>query len=177
MKKLIAPTVLVLMLAAVAEQASASTQTIDATISNTVSMTTTPTSAVSGWALGSSGANQTSGGSMAINANSAYTVTVTADKALMTEYITADTAYETTSPKTLSTALSVIASRTGGTAAVAGVGATAVVGTSTTLATGTGLGTDEYSITLSQPTVITDEALPSGRTYHIELTYTASSTL
>jgi len=177
MKKLLAPAALALMLAILAGPAGASTQTIDATLSNTVSMTTTPDSAVSGWSLASTGSNQTSGGTMTVNANSAYTVTVTADKSAMTEYITASSAYETTSPKTLSTALSVIGARTGGTAPVAGTAATAVIGTSTTFATGLGSGTDDYSVTLSQPTVITDKALAAGRTYHIQLTYTASSAL
>lgn len=177
MKKVLAPAALILALAIMAGPAGASTQTIDATLSNTVSMTTTPDATVSGWNLASSGANQTSGGTMTVNANSAYTVTVTGDKTRMTEYITASSAYETTSPKTLTTALSVVGARTGGTAPVAGTAATAVVGTSSTFATGTGGGTDTYSVTLSQPTVITDEALAAGRTYHIVLTYTASSAL
>jgi hypothetical protein len=176
MKKILAPSILLSMVALLAIPASADDQVIDATLSNTVSMTASPTSSVSGWSLASTGANTTSGGSMTINSNSAYTVTVSGDKTRMSEYETATTSY-VTSGRTLTNALSVTASRTGGTAVVPGVGAIAVVGTSNTLATGTGLGTDDYSVTLSQPTAITDESLASGYTYHIVLTYTASSTL
>jgi hypothetical protein len=129
---------------------------------------------VSGWTLATSGANTTSGGSMTISSNAPYTATVTADKAALSEY--ASGAY-VVSGKTLSSPLSVVPSRTGGTALVPGVATPAVVGTSTLLGTGTGLGTDTYSLTLSQPTLISDSALPAGSTYHIVLTYTASSTL
>jgi hypothetical protein len=121
-----------------------------------------------------SGANTTSGGSLTVNSNQPYTGTVTADKSRMTEY--ASGAYVSSSPKTLATALTVQSARSSGTAPVAGVASNAVVGTSTLLATGTGLGTDTYDITLSQPTLITDQALSTG-TYHIVLTYTVSSTL
>jgi hypothetical protein len=177
MKKILAAGIVALAIGAMALPASAATsvQTVDATLGSTLSMTATPSSTVS-WTLASTGANTTSGGSLTVNSNAPYTATVTADKTKMTEWITASSAYSS-SPKTLSTALSVSGSRSAGTAAVAGVGATAVVGTSTSLATGTGLGTDTYDVTLSQPTLITDSALPSGQTYHIVLTYTASATI
>lgn len=177
MKRYMGMGAIVLAIAVVAAPAGASTQVIDATLSSSLSMTTEPSATVSGWSLAATGANTTSGGSMVINSNQPYTVTVTADKTRMTEYVTASSAYVSSSPKTLTTAMTVSASRSGGTATVAGVGAAAVIGTSTALATGTGLGTDEYGITLSQPTLITDSALPSGRTYHIVLTYTLQSTL
>ena len=176
MKRVLAAGIVALAIGAMTLPANASTQTIDATLGSTLAMTATPSSTVS-WALASSGANTTSGGALTVNSNQPYTATVTADKTKMTEWITGSSAYVSSSPKTLATALSVAGARSAGTAAVAGVGATAVVGTSTTLATGTGLGTDTYDVTLSQPTLITDPALPSGETYHIVLTYTVSSTL
>ncbi|MGZ4211232.1 MAG: hypothetical protein ACXVQX_11635 [Actinomycetota bacterium] len=173
MKKFFAAGLVAIAIAALAIPASASTQTIDATLGSTLAMTATPSSTVS-WTLASTGANTTSGGAFTINSNQPYTATVTADKSAMTEWTGSGYA---ASPKTLSTALSVVSARSAGTAAVPGVGATAVIDTSTLLATGTGLGTDTYDVTLSQPTVITDSALPAGETYHIVLTYTASSTL
>ena len=172
MKKILLATVLAAATAAIALPAGAAPQVVDATLTNTVSMTASPSATVSGWTLSPSATNTTSGGSMTISANSAYTVTVSGDVSAMTEYITSTSAYAS-SPKTLSAALNIIAARSGGTAPVPGVGATAVTGTSTTLATGTGLGTDTYDITLSQATTIADQALPTGRTYHIALTYTA----
>ena len=168
---------IVALCVAVPVAAAASTQTIDASLSDTVSMTTTPTSTISSWTLASTGANSTSGGQLTVSSNSAYTVAVTADKTRMTEYVTATSSYVAGSPKTLSSPLTVTATRSGGTAAVPGVGAAAVIGTSSALAAGTGLGTDTYDVSLSQPTVITDSALPGGETYHIVLTYTASSSL
>jgi hypothetical protein len=174
MKKILAAGIVVLALGAMALPASASTQTIDATLGSTLAMTATPSSTVA-WGLASTGANTTSGGSLTVNSNAPYTATVTADKTKMTEWVTGTPGAYASSPKTLATALSVAGSRSAGTAAVAGVGATAVVGASTTLATGTGLGTDTYDVTLSQPTLITDSGLPSGETYHIVLTYTASA--
>jgi hypothetical protein len=174
MKRILAIGIMTLALGAMALPAGASTQTIDATLGSTLSMTATPSSSVT-WSLASSGANTTSGGSMTVNSNQPYTGTVTADKTRMTEYHSG--AYVSSSPKTLATALSVLSSRSAGTAVVAGVGSTAVVGTSTLVATGTGLGTDTYDLTLSQPTLITDAALTSPDTYHIVLTYTVSSSL
>lgn len=109
---------------------------------------------------------------MTLNATAAYIVTVVADKNTMSEW---DGAAYVTGGKTLGSALTVTAARTGGTSVIPGVGLAAVVSTSSaTLATGTGPGTDDFSVTLSQPTLITDAALATGRTYHIVLTYTAS---
>lgn len=164
-------------LAPAAVPAGASDQEVDASLSSTIAMTAEPSSTVSGWVLSATGSNTTSGGAMTVNSNQPYTVAVTADQSRMTEYVTAAAGYAASSPKTLTTPISVVAARTGGSAATPGVAATAVVGTSSTLATGTGLGTDTYSLSLSQPTSIADPALPSGRTYHIVLTYTLTSTL
>jgi len=176
MKRLLLGTTIAIGSLMVASPAGAAPQTVDATIGSTLSMTASPTSSVSGWVLAATGANSTSGGSVTTNTNQPYILSVTGDKATMTEYITASSAYAG-SPKSLTSPITVTATRTGGTAVAAGAGAAAVVGTSSTLGTGTGLGTDSYSISLGQPTAITDAALASGRTYHILLTYVLSSTL
>ncbi|MCA1831286.1 MAG: hypothetical protein ABR548_14555 [Actinomycetota bacterium] len=174
MKKLFLAAGIAVASLAMVVPAHAATQTIDANLSGALSMTTSPTATISSWSLASSGANTTSGGSVVMNANQPYTVGVTADKTRMTEY--ASGAYVSSSPKTLTSPMTITAVRSAGTAVSAGVGAAAIVGTSTLLATGTGLGTDTYDITLAQPTAITDQALSTG-SYHIVLTYTASSTL
>jgi hypothetical protein len=161
----------------VALPAVAAPQTVDATIGSTLSMTSSPTASVSGWALAATGANSTSGGSVATNTNQPYILSVTGDKATMTEYVTGTSSYVASSPKSLTSPITVSATRSAGSAVVPGVGATAVVGASSTLGAGTGLGTDTYTISLGQPTAITDAALPAGETYHILLTYTLSSTL
>ncbi len=142
-----------------------------------VSMTASPPSSLS-WTLVPAGGNTTSGGTITVQATEAYNVTVTADRTRLTEWITADGAYAST-PKTLTAPLSVL------TALESGLGvpvANVSVGTSsTTIATGAGTvltpATDTYALTLSQTTAITDAALPSGRTYHVVLTYTASAAL
>src|SRR6266496_601744 len=85
MKKILAIGIVALAIGAMALPASASTQTIDATLGNTLAMTATPSSTVS-WALASSGANTTSGGSLTVNSNQPYTATVAADNSRMTEY-------------------------------------------------------------------------------------------
>jgi hypothetical protein len=177
MKRLMAAAAIAIGTFAIALPAGASTQTIDATLTSTLSMTSSPTASVSGWVLASTGANTTSGGSIGINSNQPYTVAVTGDKSRLTEYVTGTSSYVASSPKTLTGALSVVAARSAGTALVPGVAATAIVGTSSALAVGTGLGTDTFDVTLSQPTLIVDPALPAGETYHIVLTYTLSSTL
>lgn len=158
-----------------AAPAGAATQTIDATLAASVTMSTSPTSTISSWTLASTGANTTSGGSVGVTANAPYIVTVQADKAKMTEYVTSTSSYVTPSPKTLAASLSLVPVLSSGTAVP--VASLAVGTTASTLATGAGLGTDVMSLTLSQTTAVTDPALPSGRTYHIVLTYTASSTL
>jgi hypothetical protein len=177
MRKLVVAVVAVICISIPVAATASSSQVIDASLSSTVSMTTSPTATISSWTLASTGANTRSGGQMTINANGPYLVSVTADKTRMTEYVTSTSSYVSSSPKTLTSPLTVTATRSSGTAVTPGAGLAAIVGTSTTLATGTGLGTDTYDVSLSQPTAITDTALPSGETYHIELTYTASSTL
>jgi hypothetical protein len=173
MKRMILAGVIAVAIATIASPAFAvtNTQTVTASLGSSLSVTTAPTSSVSSWTLASSGANTTSGGSIAVNSNVAYTISVTADKATMSEW---DGSAYVNGGKTLTTAMSVIASRSSGTATTPGVAATAVIGTSSTLATGTGLGSDTYSLTLSQPTVITDSALQTN-SYHIVLTYTSAA--
>jgi len=139
-----------------------------------------PTGAsISGWSLSSTGTNTISGGTMTVSSLlSSYTVTVQADKAKMSEY--ASGAY-VGGGKTLSAALHVITSRTGGTGVLCnGSGANAAVSTSaTTVASGPGglACSDIYSVTLSQATSIGDSALATGHSYHIVLTYTLSGGL
>jgi hypothetical protein len=141
-----------------------------------VSMTVSPTPSVS-WSLASTGSNTTSGGTLRVAATESYLVTVSADRTKLTEYITG-TGYAS-SPKALAASLSVLTTLQSG----LGVPISPVsAGTSAaTIATGTGTvltpATDTYGITLSQATAITDPALPSGRTYHLVLTYTASAAL
>ena len=174
-KKLFVSALVALASLAFVVPAHASTQTIDASLSSALSMTTAPTATIPSWTLASSGANTTSGGSLAMNANEPYTVSVTADKTRMTEYT--GSAYVASSPKTLTSPLVVTPVRTGGTAPLAATVSAATLGTSSLLVVGTGLGTDLFDLTLAQTTAITDSALPGGETYHIVLTYTASSTL
>ncbi|HJT38023.1 MAG TPA: hypothetical protein VJ818_06325 [Actinomycetota bacterium] len=138
-----------------------------------------PTGTVSGWTLSSSGTSQISGGTLTVSSLlSSYTVTVQGDKAKMSEYSSG--AY-VTGGKTLSNALHVITSRTGGSGVSCnGQGTNATVSTTaTTVASGPGglLCSDIYSVTLSQATSITDSALATGHTYHIVLTYTLSGGL
>jgi hypothetical protein len=175
-KKMLGAAVAMTALALVVLPATAdttSTQVIDASIGTSISMTTTPSATIGGWTLAASGANTTAGGTMAVQANTPYKVTVKSDKATMTEFVTGSSAYETASPKSLTTPISVVTALTAG----AGIPVpTLAVGTTTAnIATGTGLTTDTYSVTLSQPTVISDVPLAAGRTYHIVLTYTATS--
>ncbi|MFN2524699.1 MAG: hypothetical protein ABR505_00305 [Actinomycetota bacterium] len=161
-------------LAALLSPAKAATQVIDATLAPGVAMTAVPTPNIT-WALAMAGANTTSGGSMTVSANTPYTVTMSAEKDFLTQhngsgYVSGGSA--------LSAPLTVTAQRTGGTALIPGVGLVLPASTlGGPIGGGTGGGTDQYSITLSQPTVITDKPLPEGHTYHNVLTYTASATI
>jgi hypothetical protein len=153
-------------------------QVIDATIGTSVSLDASSAANVGSWTLATTGANTQSGGSVSVNSNSPYTLSVTFDKTRMSEWDTnTSPAAYVSSGKTLAAPLTVTVSRTSGTAGTPTLSAGAVSGTSTLLSTGLGLGSDNYAVSLSQPTTIADSALASGRTYHIVLTYTASSTL
>ncbi len=174
MKKLIAGAIVVLAVCAIAGTAGAATQTITANLTNSVSMTADPTSTISSWVLAASGANTVSGGSMTVSANSPYTVTVSADKTRLSEW---DGSAYVTNGKTLTNPLVITPTRSGGTAPTAATASAATIGTSSTLAVGTGLGTDTFDLSLGQTTAIGDSALADPNTYHIVLTYTASSTL
>lgn len=153
-------------------------QNVDATLGSSVTLDATGATNVSGWTLATSGANTASGGTLGVTSNSPYTLSVTFDKTRMTEWdTTLGTPAYVASGKALTSPLTVTPTRTGGTAPVPTVTAGAVSGTSTLLATGVGTGTDSYSVSLGQPTTVADNALATGHTYHIVLTYTASSTL
>lgn len=170
MKRALAAALAALALAALPAGAdTTSTQTIDAAIAGTITMSTTPSATVSSWNLSASGANTVSGGTIVVAANTPYKVTVMSDVAKMTQWT--GTAYVTPSPKVLTSLLSVLTSLTGG-AGVA-VPAVAVGTTAQNIATGTGLSTDTYSLSLSQPTVITD----APASYHMVLTYTATANI
>ncbi len=176
LKKGIGGAVVALALGALFAPAGAevATQTIDATLAGSVAMTTTPSN-VTNWVLSASGVNTKSGGSLTVSANSAYTVSVTAEKATLSEWN--GTGY-VSGGKSLTTPLTVTATRTGGTAAVGALTTPAEVGLlSAGLVTGTGGGTDQFSIELSQPTLATDKPLSGSNTYHNKLTYTASAAL
>lgn len=171
-----------LLATVLATGASAEDTTVDGTIASSISISTAPSASVA-MTLPTTGTATTSGGNIAVTANEDYTLTVVGNKAKMTEYGTAfitdtngdgldDTTGQSTAygTGTLGSSLSVVAGYVSG----AGVPATAIVSTNpATLATSVGLTTDEYSLTLSQPTTIADKA----GTYRIVLTYTASPTL
>ncbi len=176
MKKVLAGTALALVTGAFLAPAKAdvANQTIDATLGSSVALTAAP-SDVSSWALAASGANTTSGGNLTVSANTAYTVSVVAEKATLSEWN--GTGY-VSNGKSLTAPMTVSATRTGGTAAVAGLATPASVGVASAgLITGTGGGTDAFSVSLSQPTLITDKPLTGTNTYHNKLTYTASAAL
>lgn len=158
----LAGTVLATVLAA---GASAQETTVDGTIASSISISTAPSASVA-MTLASTGANTATSGIIAVTANEDYKLTVVGDKALMTAY-DAINGYGT---DTLASALSVVPTLKSG----VGVPVTAAVSTTAaTIATSVGLTTDEYNLTLSQPTTIADKA----GTYRIVLTYTAASTV
>lgn len=167
----------------VAPANAASTQVVNASLGSSVTMTANVPDVTTSapWTLASTGANTRAGGSVTVNSNAPYTLTVSSDKASLTAWDTSLNSgaggYVASSPKSLTAPLTVSGTRSSGTAVVPGVAAAAVTGVSTLLATGTGLGTDVYDVSFSQPTLITDSALPTGHYYHAVLTYTASSTL
>lgn len=152
-----------------APMAFAETQTVDATLESSVSMSVAPDATVSGWTLASQGDNTTSGGNIEVQANVAYTVSVVGEKDFLTEWD--GSSYGTTA---LATAMTIKPTLVSGDAA----GSDAVVSTlGATLITALDGGTDNFSLILSQPTLVTDEPLATGWTYHNVITYTASETL
>ncbi len=148
--------------------AATETQTIDATLGSSVTMSLSdPTVS---WTLASSGTNTKSAGSLSVGSNAPYSVTVIAEKPTLTEWD--GSAYGT---KALATPLSVLGTLSSGTGTPAGGPVTNAAPTA--FATGVGLGTDVYGISLSQATTLADPALPTGSTYHNVLSYTASATI
>jgi hypothetical protein len=153
--------------------ANPSDQTITASIGSSLTVNTSPDATVSNWALATTGANTTGGGSIVVTSNVPYTVSVTGSKATMSEYdTTLGTPAYVSGGKTLALPLNIQATKSA-------VTTTAVVGTSSsTLITSLGLAANEtYTLTLSQTTSIADAALVSGHVYRTVVTYLAASTL
>lgn len=172
-----------LLAAALVAPAGAATQIIDATLSGAVAMTTSPTATVNNWAL-AIGANSKSAGNMTIQASVPYVVTVTAEKATLTEWNPAANGGAggyVTGGKTLTTPMVITPSATGGTVPLVGSGVSVLtpsVGTgSSNLVTGIGGTTDTYSLSLGQTVLVSDSPTTGSNTYHNVLTYTASAAL
>lgn len=161
-------------------QVFAADQTVDATLTSSVTMDTAPSAAVgtasSPWVLNPSGTTATSGGSISVTANVAYYVKLASDKAKLSEWVTSTSSY-VAGGKTLANALTITPTATAGTAAGTAVTTDLAVVSPQTLITGLGGGTDSFNLTLSQVTLLTDKSLPSGSTYHMKLTYTATAAL
>lgn len=155
-----------LCLAGPALASQTNTQTLDGVIGSTVSMTG-PSSAVN-FGTFAIGANTAAGGTMAITANVPYTLTVTAEKATMTEY--SGGAYVARSPKTLAapTVVTVTSSDIGATP----LGAVSSALTALPLATGLA-GAHTYTLSLAQAISVTD----APAAYHNLLSYTAAPTV
>jgi hypothetical protein len=151
--------------ALLAAPAAADTSTVTATVSSSVSISTAPSGSV-GFGTLAPGLNTVSGGTLAVTANTAYTVTVAADKATMTVWD--GTAYGTDA---LGTALALVPTISGGAPVVTSI---AAIGTlAQTLMTGVGGTTDSASLSLEQTLLSTDK--PGS--YRTVLTYTAAPTL
>lgn len=143
----------------------AQTQEITGIIGDSTSITTPPTAAVS-FGNFAVGLNSVAGGSITVQSNVAYGVTVAADRAAMTEWD--GNAY---GDNALGTALTIVPTIAGGSPVpIASLG----VGTSAaTLFTGLGLTTDSVSLALHQTVLVAD----APGTYRTVLTYTAAPTL
>lgn len=119
--------------------------------------------------------NRVSAGTITITSTAGYTVKVAADRTAMTEWT--GTAYVTSSPKTLGSPLQATCSAPTGTGATcSALTATSITPSGATFATSavsTGAGSHVFTLTLSQPTALTD--YPA--TYHLVLTITASALL
>src|SRR5438270_7185078 len=105
-----------------AHAATTQTQTLDGVIASTVSITAPAAVNFNTFTLG---ANSTGGGSMTVTANVPYTVTLAAQKATMTEWVSG--AYVTSSPKTLA-APSIVTLSSSDTGAVPAGAVTSTVG-------------------------------------------------
>jgi hypothetical protein len=148
-----------------AHAATTQTQTLDGVIASTVSITAP--AAVNFYTF-TLGANSTGGGSMTVTANVPYTVTLAAQKATMTEWVSG--AYVSSSPKTLAAGSVITLSSTDVGASPVG----AVTSTVSALPIATGLsGTHTYTVSVAQ--AISTADAPAA--YHNLLTYTAAATL
>jgi hypothetical protein len=153
------------------------TQTIDATVSSSFTMSLSDaTVGTSGapWVLAASGPNAgRAAGTLSVSANSAYTVTVQAQRATLTEFD--GTAYIAPTPRSLASATSLTTTLSSG----LGVGtpATPVLSAAPTVIATGGLASDVFTLSMAQPTTVADATLPAGRTYHNLFTYTGTSAL
>lgn len=151
--------------ALLAVPATAETTVVTAAVGSSVSISTPPSAAVNFGTL-ALGANNASGGTIAVSANTAYTVTVVADKASLTSWD--GSAYGTDA---LTTPLAVTPTLGSGAPVVTPV---AAVGTTPqTVMTGTGLTSDSATLSLAQTVLATDK--PGN--YRSVLTYTAAPAL
>lgn len=150
------------------------TQVVDATLPLAISMTGDPTALSNGWVLETSGPSNHSGGSMTIQANVPYSVTLVSDKATLSEW---DGTGYVSGGKALALPLSVSATKTGGGPLAVGLTSTATLVPGVLATNIAGGATDSYDLMLTQTTTIADSPLTVGNTYHSVLTYTAASTL
>lgn len=156
---------LAVTVAVLAAPAGAETTVVTASLGSSVSISTPPSAAVNMGAL-SLGANTASGGSIAVSANTAYTVTVAADNATMKSWNGS-----TYGADALTTPLTLTPTLAGGVPVVSPV---AAVGTTpATFMTGTGLTSDSATIQLAQTVLAGDKP----GTYRTVLTYTAAPSL
>lgn len=153
------------MIALVALPATGATQVVTAAVGSSVSISTPPSAAVNFGTL-AIGANTVAGGTLAVTSNTAYTVTVAADKASMTEWD--GDAYGSgalTTPLVLTPTLA---------SGVPVVTPLAAVGTTPqTIMVGTGLTSDSATLQLAQTLLASD----APGTYRTVLTYTAAPAL
>jgi hypothetical protein len=153
------------------------TQTIDATLSSSFTMSLsngTVGTPAAPWVLAASGPNAgRAAGTLSVSSNSAYTVTVQGQQPTLTEWD--GSAYIAPTPASLAanTALSTVISTGTG----VGTPATPVTSVAPTLIATGALSSDVFNLTMAQPTTIADATLQAGRTYHNLFTYTGTSAL
>lgn len=152
--------------------AAAETQVLTGTVGGTIAidMSGAPATSI---ALPTAGVSE-SIGSVVVNSNTAYTLSVKSDVATMTQY---DTSYSTNAEETLDAPMSLLPSLTDGTATLDGTVSAPIVVSTTDQTVGfnalSGLlsEADTYALGVNQPVTALD---PTGN-YRMVLTYTASS--
>lgn len=151
--------------ALLAVPATAQTTVVTAAVGGSVSISTPPSAAVNFGTL-ALGVNNASGGTVAVSANTPYTVTVVADKATLTSWN--GSAY---GADALTTALTVTPTLASGVPVVTPVAAVST--TPQTVMSGVGLTSDSATLQLTQTVLATDK--PGA--YRSVLTYTAAPAL